>query len=566
MTAWEERWDNSTRFLASAVHLDDRLADIFVQEYLTQPHRAIPPSPGVRAEIVLREAVAARSRRRSLNVALCLVFTLLLVTAFPIVFGWTLSAVSWRVCKALVIRLGTSQALARFGLGLTGTGEQWWATVVLWSASSMVWLIALVPVATVAGQLGGTVPAVPMIIGFVLLVPTMYVTLVGARYLPWGTALSWYSIANFDPDAPIRARVAKVCARYTDRLRLIANDDLRRIQSQSDEVIVFRGRKPFVGAGPLVRNWSAAFELRHAKSTPAKPLAVPQFQPSGLQDHVAAELEKLRKPENLTPGWRFRELEISRWAIVSAAQLPLAPDLDTVMRQLTDGVRPTLPEPVWRDLADGSPEWLRFYRCYRIEGWSRGLTVAGYLHVGCEERMLVLEWNAFVLPPVAAQFCQVDSPPTMLEARCMVNALSDLALLPTTMPTRVTDIVRSFREVSAAGNGYWRTPAEASVAYGAAASIRELAAAATFTNYFQQSDSDRYLKILERRVLDSVSQFLAAREIVAVGFDQVVTQINNSTIINNSNVIAGSIGGQDNTGEVSINDTNSGGSSDSGVD
>ncbi|MFQ6397648.1 hypothetical protein ACLMAJ_29910 [Nocardia sp. KC 131] len=37
--------DEATRYLASAVHLDDELADVLVEECLAEPKRPIPPSP-----------------------------------------------------------------------------------------------------------------------------------------------------------------------------------------------------------------------------------------------------------------------------------------------------------------------------------------------------------------------------------------------------------------------------------------------------------------------------------------------------------------------------------------
>lgn len=54
--------DEPTRYLAAAVHLDDELADALVEEYLAEPKRAVPPSPGVDAVTVLREATAAQWR------------------------------------------------------------------------------------------------------------------------------------------------------------------------------------------------------------------------------------------------------------------------------------------------------------------------------------------------------------------------------------------------------------------------------------------------------------------------------------------------------------------------
>ncbi|MGH3839116.1 MAG: hypothetical protein ACRDSF_25975, partial [Pseudonocardiaceae bacterium] len=56
--------DGTTRYLCAAAHLDEEFCDEAIAEFLVEPVRAIPPSPGVDSAAVLREAVAAQTRRR----------------------------------------------------------------------------------------------------------------------------------------------------------------------------------------------------------------------------------------------------------------------------------------------------------------------------------------------------------------------------------------------------------------------------------------------------------------------------------------------------------------------
>jgi len=50
--------------LGAAAHLDQQFSDAAIAEYLVEDVRAVPPTPGVDAVAVQREAVAARERRR----------------------------------------------------------------------------------------------------------------------------------------------------------------------------------------------------------------------------------------------------------------------------------------------------------------------------------------------------------------------------------------------------------------------------------------------------------------------------------------------------------------------
>src|SRR5690349_11958194 len=56
--------DATTRYLCAAAHLDRDFADTEIREYLVEPTRAVPPTPGLDSVAVLQEAVAARTRRK----------------------------------------------------------------------------------------------------------------------------------------------------------------------------------------------------------------------------------------------------------------------------------------------------------------------------------------------------------------------------------------------------------------------------------------------------------------------------------------------------------------------
>ncbi|NEW40033.1 hypothetical protein GV792_16495 [Nocardia cyriacigeorgica] len=553
--------DEPTRYLAAAVHLDDELADALVEEYLAEPKRAIPPSPGVDAATVLREALAAQSRRRTVNTALLGLLAITTVLAFPLVAVWLASGLTWRVCSTIVSRLTySSSGSGRFFLGRR---QRWWATAVIWWLLAFLWLLlpAMVAVPFGAFLIGSSDSgsssgiAVLLVLTALALTTAMLCVLIARHYLPWQVATNWFGYGRYHSQTAPREAVVKASAPYAARLQRITQDQLRRSQENSGEIVVYRGRKPFVGAGNRVRSWSAALEL-YAKTTtedaaaPEKTVAlVPSFDPRELQDFVSEDLKKLRTSPTLTPGWRFSDLGITSWALLSPVDIVHNPSAGPLLDRLNAGAEPELNEQDWADLANKSPEWLRYYRCFRLESWARQLAVSGFLHVGCEERILVLEWHAFVLPPIAPTFRRVDTPPDMLELRALWAAVADLALLPTTVPSRVGDLVRGIIARNRPG-GTWTTPDEAARVLGAAASIREIGAGNRLNNLFQETDCDRYVKILERRTLDAAHRYLTEKGIAAKGFDDMVKQINNSTIVNNSNVIAGNIGGEGNSGSV----------------
>ncbi|WP_225728548.1 MULTISPECIES: hypothetical protein [unclassified Nocardia] len=549
--------DEATRFLASAVHLDDVLADVLIDEFLGEPKRAIPPSPGVRAEVVLGEALVAQSRRRTINTILLVLITMLTVIAFPLVVAWLVSGLVWRFFSVVVTRVALATSDSRFANALATNRQRWWATAFLWSLLSIVWIsipaFVLIPVAMASSDKStvSSIGAALFIMGLGVLTIAMYGALVAKQYLPRRTVDIWYSFGNYPANVPPRKSLVKACRRYSDRLQRIAHNGTRRNQRNSGEVVVYRGGNPFVGAGIRARSWSAAIELRPRSTDSEGP--IPRFEPHDLYQFVSEDLATLRKAPHLTPGQRFADLRITNFAVLSANSLPYIPEAGHLLAQLTAGMDPELTEENWRDLANQPPEWLRYYQCFRLEGWSRQLAVSGFLHVGCDERILVLEWFGFVLPPIAPEHRLVDLPPTWLELRAMWKALADFALLPTTVPTRLMDVVRGMRDTARVSGGNWATPTQAAQVFGSAASMRELGAGTRLNTLLQISDSDRYLKILERRVVHAIHRFLESVGLSAAEFDEIVKQINVYTVFNNSEINAGNIGGQGNTGTMSVN-------------
>lgn len=271
---------------------------------------------------------------------------------------------------------------------------------------------------------------------------------------------------------------------------------------------------------------------------------------------MAASVAQLREAGTLTPGSRLRDLSITRCAVIPAVYLSYNTEATPLLEQLDGCANPQLSETDWSIIANSSPEWLRFYRCFRVESWSRGLVVTGYLHIGVERRMLYLEWHGFALPPISSAYRLVDDLPERPEMRSLWQALGDLALLPATLPQRMSDVVRGIQEGSVTRTAGWSSPEGAAQVYGSGISVRELGGGFQLNTFLQEVDCERYLKILEARVLDAVQVFLEERKIVAKGLAGAVAQINNSTVLNNCELVAGNIGGSANTGSISDSTTN----------
>jgi hypothetical protein len=91
----------TTRYLCTAPHLDDRYARRVVEEVVMDPHRAIVPSLGIDMGIVLRHCFAAR-RRQNVRDGL---IAMILIAALPVVLDYR-QQTGLRVVLILVVLAG----------------------------------------------------------------------------------------------------------------------------------------------------------------------------------------------------------------------------------------------------------------------------------------------------------------------------------------------------------------------------------------------------------------------------------------------------------------------------
>ncbi|MFF0452912.1 hypothetical protein [Nocardia africana] len=317
--------DEATRYAASAVHLNDGLADLLVEEFLSVPTRAVPPSPGVRAEVVLREAVAAQYRRRVINAVVVVAFALMTVLSFTQVVAWLLSAASWRV-SSLIVRcaavLGAGRGIDRL---LATRRARWWATLGLWSAFSTLWLwfplVVLVGLVTL-GPHGSASSWAAMAFAELVVWPVIGIALGSKVHGAWTTALELFSFTRYEPNMPPREAVVRACRGFGRRLGRIAESDHQ--ENSARQVVAYRGNDPFVGAGGRARSWTVAFELQPRDSSAGDDTEPAGFEPRELHHFVATEMAQLRFASHLAPGESLAELSITDWAVIAAGQLPYA--------------------------------------------------------------------------------------------------------------------------------------------------------------------------------------------------------------------------------------------------
>ncbi|WP_243790497.1 hypothetical protein [Saccharopolyspora gloriosae] len=543
--------DDATRHLSAAAHAHDDFADELVEEFLAEPRRAVPPSPGLNPVAVLSEALATRRRRVVRDSLVVGLFLVVLVTWWWLAVPWLLAVGSGVFVHSLVRRISTRRGRKRisgagwmlilFGaylgsivgssLALLG-GLAFGDSDALWSAAGLGGSDYYDYYDYYdSGETSGGSGAPMFLIGLlaslgllaVLLVDRVRVHLaLTTRFEP----SRYWNGGQHLPPSPVGAW-------YTERLHHIAR------AAATSNTLVHDGYDPFVGAGERVHAWSIAVPLRAVDD------AEVTLSRADVHAGVRAGVLALRGSAELSPGGRLRDLQESQEVVTSAVAL---------LRQAGDPIgRAILPDPgappnsaldpaVIAEIVQNSPEWVRPYLCFRVEGWSKELVVSTFLHVACDDKMLYLEWKAYVLNPIRPEY-RYEQLKLLRADYAVMRGFVDAVLVPASLGRRVLRLWRAARDGrKPMGGGYYDLPGR----YGARRGIRELAADDAGTTYFHDEDSVRYVKLLERRTLAAVGRTLTEHGLKTDEFTSQSSTITHSTVINGGTFSGVNVVGQGN--------------------
>ncbi|MFG2909557.1 hypothetical protein ACGF13_31395 [Kitasatospora sp. NPDC048286] len=448
------RASDATRYLCAAVQMDSALARRAIDTVLGEPRRAVASSPDVDLACVLRYAVAARTRHTTTKVLLALIAACIVASFFLHPFEQADAPVPLPGYPGVYTVPRSDPSLLPFDLP-----------------------VVLVP----------------------LLVVAWAVVLIEQLTAYFGVIKPRLSRSAFDPArAPVATRPKEEA-----QLRELAGLDHR------GNVTIFSGFEPFLGYGRLLDTWN---------------FTIPVDRPGEHADRVLpfsiAELtaEITRAVESLgLPGVDVRER-----IFVSGADLSLG--LDPAVRGFllpwpTKRPSPELPAALVDRLREDGAARARPYLVTTVSGWGSEVVTTSTVRFGLSpaKDVLFVEGASSMLPPVKEAYHLVDhllDRPTWRQ----LTALARMSL--TSMPGRLVRgtgyvLALPFAPLLArlTDGDQLRQIRHSAFNYGSMASIRQLAADSRFHRYYQQIDHQMYTKVVERRILDSLIDFLEEHQV-----------------------------------------------------
>ena len=289
----------------------------------------------------------------------------------------------------------------------------------------------------------------------------------------------------------------------------------------SQNLIVSGGFSPFLGSGKNVSAWSFAIDLTKsaAKSEETRPVTMPE-----LYTELDASMDNL-------------EIE----SLVSADQLFIfGSDIEAAkIDRENNSVPKTTVNQDTIDLYKGTNSPLvRHYKVYRVPFSDGELVLSVYMRFAKIGKYLFVESTSFLLPPL------YDELKTLQNVRAINTAKQFVVIVATAFLKAIVNwLIALFWLASKVGDilkhiQYHVETREAKsnprYNFGWNESLRERWSKAFFDKYFQVLDNDMFLKIMEKRILDSIIDSLSAR-----GISTEVLQERQNLIINEGVMVTG---------------------------
>jgi hypothetical protein len=269
------------------------------------------------------------------------------------------------------------------------------------------------------------------------------------------------------------------------------------VAAQSDNVTVFDAYDPFVGTGAKVGAWSFVVDLTKGKEELGARRRPEPVDVGELRDRVT-EAVRSTGIDGLTVD------DVVHAAEEAVAGLPLRP-ANRLGRP--SGV---LDAAVVRQLRNAPTDGHRHFQRIQVTSWGGELVVTIFLRFLEIRGRLYAEATYKLLSPVAHAWRVVDRiepAPMPLEILRMI-VTSALATIPALLLAPFLLLGEAWRAWVSEPLRTW----EESVAIrdgglphcGTLTTVRQRGASTAYWRYFQHLDEDRYVKLLERSILDTV--------------------------------------------------------------
>lgn len=287
-------------------------------------------------------------------------------------------------------------------------------------------------------------------------------------------------------------------------------------------VTVYSGFNPFTGSGFDHGGWSFAMDMQKGREYLGERHDPQRFELSELYETVTSALQ----------GLRIEGLEIEDRLFVNGTDLR---DDRLLLPNIVGHPVSAVSEADLERFIAHPTHRVRHYTCVRVVDWRGELVVSLFLRFGLDNGRLFAELSRFLLPPLKSQYRRVDSIEQELTVRGALSMIGRASVLTIPLWLRSpASIVRPLRRARRRSAELRHVKRDPMFDYGAPTTALDRARSTEYSRYFQKLDREMYVKVLERTILDTLTDFLERHDI-----DTSELSERRETIINNGIMLPG---------------------------
>lgn len=304
-------------------------------------------------------------------------------------------------------------------------------------------------------------------------------------------------------------------------------------ESQDANVIIYGGFSPFVGSGLNINGWSFAVDINKGKEKGIHTKQPIDFAVSELYDYITDSIQNL--------GLHNLSIEDNLYINGNGQELR-----DGKIFLPQDMMRPNtrVEDYLIQFFIENPTDSIRHYRCLRVTDWKGEIILSIFLRLSKIGQSLFIEANYYLLTPLRSYYRQYDdikSEPSLEDILKLAwrsafkTFVLGIAPLISICKLLISLANLDFSEYRKKQNRKKKKEKEIksnpTFNYGAISSLRERVSQEEYQRFFQKLDQEMYLKIIERRIVDGLSKFLASKNIDTSDFNEARSTILNHGVI-----------------------------------
>jgi hypothetical protein len=282
---------------------------------------------------------------------------------------------------------------------------------------------------------------------------------------------------------------------------------LNRIPKANQNLIVYGGFQPFVGAGFPLNNWSFPIDIGRWHNDEGVLIEPESFELSELYEAVIAKMDELH----------FDNIDVRDYLFAFGSDVR---NQQEILESPLSYPKQEINEASVKQAMNRSDTTMRYYKWISLYDWDGEIVLSFFLRFSKRgSRNLFVEFSTYILMPLREAFHEVDHEPEKAGCfnfganaaanarKAQQRAVQNAALQAFSFLTP-QGLKELAKEVS--GNSRYN--------YGVTSSIREMASANHFARYFQYMDKEMYVKIIDKTVLQAIEGFLEAHDVNMTAF------------------------------------------------